>query len=271
MHPVLFHIGPLLIPSYGAFAALGVLLALMLAQRTARIAGIAPAHIWNLCIVALFAALVGSRLLLIALNWRDVTQHPMWMMGLATIHHPLLVAAGVLLGGAAAFLYAHRNHLPLRATADALAAPIALGLACEQLGALLAGSGFGTDARIPWAVTYTNILAARWSGAPLGIPVHPVQAYAAIAFLTLSVLLLVLLPARRQPGDNAGVALIGASLTVFITEIWRDWEGRGSLLHGALDGPQLAAIVMLIAGALLLREGATTPIESHDSIEAPHA
>ncbi len=93
VHPVLIHIGALLIPSYGAIAALGVLLALVLAQRTARIAGMVPAQVWNLCIAAFFAALIGSRILLLVINWHDVTQHPLWMLGLATIHHPLLVAS----------------------------------------------------------------------------------------------------------------------------------------------------------------------------------
>lgn len=269
MHPVLFHIGALLIPSYGALAALGVLLALMLAQRTARVAGVAPAEVWNLCIVALFAALIASRVLLIVINWRDVMQHPLWMLGLATIHHPLLVAAGVVLGSAAAFIYARRRRLALLSAADALAAPIALGLACEQFGALLAGSGYGTDAHVRWAVTYADPLAARWSGAPLGIPLHPVQAYAAIAFLKLSLLLLVLLPTRRQHGDVAGVALIGAAVTIYVTEIWRDWEGRGAMLNGALNGPQLAAVLMLIAGAVLLRErkraATAASIEAHNA------
>src|SRR6185437_2345700 len=254
VHPVLFHIGVLLVPSYGAMAAVGLLLALVLAQRTARSVGVAPQHVWNLCVIGLFAALLGSRLLLIALNWRDVVRHPLWMFGLATIHHPLLIVAGAILGGLAAWVYARSQHLRVLDTADALAAPIALGLACEQFGALLAGSSFGTDAHVPWAVVYTSPLAARWSGAPIGVPLHPVQAYAAIAFLTLSILLLILLPARRQPGDLAGAALMGAGIIVFITEIWRDWDGRGSLFHGVLDGPQLAALLLVLTGALLLRE-----------------
>jgi phosphatidylglycerol:prolipoprotein diacylglycerol transferase len=144
--------------------------------------------------------------------------------------------------------------MPVAGTADALAAPIALGLAFEQLGALLAGSEFGTETRVPWAVTYTHPLAARWSGAPIGVPVHPVQAYAALGWLAISVLLIVVLPARRQNGDAAGAAMVAASVLVFITEIWRDWEGRGTLLHGTLDGPQAAAVLFLLAGALMLRE-----------------
>lgn len=267
MHPVLFHIGALLIPSYGAMAALGLLLALFLAQRTARTAAVSPAHVWNLCVIALFAALIGSRLLLILLNWRDVVRHPLWMLGLATIHHPLLMAAGALLGALAAWAYARWQRLPLLSTADALAGPIALGLACEQFGALLAGSSYGIDAHVPWAVTYTSPLAARWSGTPLGVPLHPVQAYAGIAFLTLSLLLLVLLPARRQHGDVAGIALMGAGIAIFLTEFWRDREGRGAILHGALDGPQIAAIVMLLGGALLLRERKSARVASETSIE----
>lgn len=270
MHPILINIGALLIPSYGAIAALGVLLALALAQRTARIAGIVSAQLWNLCIAALFSALIGSRILLLAINWHDVTQHPLWMLGLATIHHPLLVLAAMALGGLAALVYARWHRLPLLNTADALAAPITLGIACEQLGALLAGSDFGTDTHVRWAVTYTNPLAARWSGAPLGVPVHPVQAYAALAFLTLALLLLVILPARRQHGDVAGVALMGAGIILFVTEIWRDWQGRGSLLHGALDGPQVAAIVMVLAGAVLLRKRATDRAITQPAAEVSH-
>ncbi len=104
-----------------------------------------PQQVWNLCVVALFAALVCQRLLLLLMNWSDVRLHPAWMLGLAMIHHPLLAAAGALAGVASAVLYARWRRLPLAATADALAAPLALGLAFEQLGALLAGSGYGTE------------------------------------------------------------------------------------------------------------------------------
>jgi phosphatidylglycerol:prolipoprotein diacylglycerol transferase len=253
VHPVLFHIGALVIPSYGAIAAIGVLAGLLLALHTASVARVSPNELWNLCIVALFAALVGSRLLLLAVNWRALARHPLWMLSLATIHHPLVAAVAVGIGLAAAFVYARRQHMPIADSADALAAPVAVGLGCEQVGALMAGSGYGTEATVRWAVTYTHPLAARWSGTPLGIPLHPVQAYAAIGFLTLSILLLVILPARRQHGDAAGVALIGFGVIIFLTEIWRDWEGRGAMLHNALDGPQLAAVILVIAGALLLR------------------
>jgi phosphatidylglycerol:prolipoprotein diacylglycerol transferase len=264
VHPVLFHLGAILIPAYGALAALGVVLALFLAQRTARIAGVDSAQLWNLCVLALFAALVSQRLLLVAANWSELRAHPSWILSLGIVHHPLLGAAGALAGVGAALLYARSRRLALWSTADALAAPVVLGLAFEQLGALLAGSGYGTETTVRWAVTYTDPLAAQWSGTPLGVPLHPVQAYAALAFLTLSILLLVYLPSRRQQGDVFGRALLGIGVTVFLAELWRDPEGRGALLSGALDGPQAAAVLLVLAGGwvLLERKGACQRLRS---------
>jgi phosphatidylglycerol---prolipoprotein diacylglyceryl transferase len=257
VHPVLFHIGALLIPSYGALAAAGVLLTLVLAHRTARIAGVSPTHVWNVCVVALIAALVGSRLLLAALNWDELLRHPLWIFGLATIHSPVLAAAGLMMGAASALFYMGRERMPWAATLDALAPPLVVGMACEQWGALLAGAGYGTETADGWAIVYTDPLAQRWSGTPLGIPLHPVQAYAAVGYMLLAVLLLRLLPVRRQPGDVAGMALMGLGVVVYLTELWRDPEGRGEILYGALDGPQAAAVVVVVAGGwvLLQRKG----------------
>ena len=256
MHPVLFHIGSLVIPSYGAITALGVLVALMLAQRTARLVGVDAGKVWNLCILSLFAALAAARLLLVAANWSVLRSHPAWLLGLGMVHHPLLACAGAVAGAACAVLYAWKKKLPFRATADALAPPLAAALAFEQLGSLAAGSGYGTDAGpgVGWAVVYTNPLAAIWSGTPLGVPLHPVQAYAALAFFALAVLLWVWLPLERRKGDVAGLGLLGAGVAIYLTEIWRDWEGRGALLHGIIDGPQIAAVLLVLAGTLTLRE-----------------
>jgi phosphatidylglycerol:prolipoprotein diacylglycerol transferase len=256
VHPVLFHIGSILIPSYGAITAFGVLVGLISAQRTARIVGVDAGKVWNLCILSLFAALASARLLLIAVNWGALRNHPAWLLGLAMVHHPLLAAVGALAGAGCAAWYARNSKLPLRATADALAPPLAAALAFEQLGALAAGSGYGTDAgpRVGWAIIYSDPMAAIWSGTPLGVPLHPVQAYAALAFLTLAVLLWVWLPLERRPGDVAGLWLMGAGVAIYFTELWRDWVGRGSLFDAAIDGPQIASIFLVLAGALALRD-----------------
>jgi phosphatidylglycerol:prolipoprotein diacylglycerol transferase len=75
-----------------------------------------------------------------------------------------------------------------------------------------------------------------------------------LAFLLIAVLLTVWLPRRTQQGDLAGLWLLATGVTVFITEFWRDPEGRGAVLGGALDGPQVAGVLLVLAGALVLRE-----------------
>jgi phosphatidylglycerol:prolipoprotein diacylglycerol transferase len=261
VHPVLFHFGSILIPSYGAVAALGVLLALALSQRTARVCRLDAAKVWNLSILSLFAALAAGRLLLVFANLTVLRRHPGWLFGLAMVHHPLVAGVGALAGAACAVWYARRSGLPLLGTADALAAPLALGLAFEQLGTLASGSGYGIEAApgLRWAVTYTSPLAAIWSGTPLGIPLQPVQAYSALAFLALAILLFVWLPYQRRRGDVAGLCLIGAGVAIYFTEMGRDLAGRGSLLQGALDGPQIAAALLVVAGALILRDRKSAP------------
>jgi len=263
VHPVLFHLGAVLIPSYGAAAALGVLVALFVGQWTAHRLGLNTQAVWNLSVVALLAAILTQRLLLVAINWSELRLHPSWMLALAMVHHPLLALAAAVAALVAGGVYAGKKQLPRLQVADALAAPIALGLAFEQLGALLAGSGYGADAsqHLPWAVTYASTLAARMSGTPLGVAVHPVQAYAALAWLLLALLLLVALIRHAsdgqygvRPGDLAACGLMGAGVLIYLTELWRAPEGRGRLLAGWMDAPQLAAVLLVLVAGWLLWE-----------------
>jgi phosphatidylglycerol---prolipoprotein diacylglyceryl transferase len=255
MHPVLFQFGALVVPSYGACAAFGVLLALGLAQATARRSRLDPRHAWNMLVLAVFASLAVSRLLLIAMNLSDLRKHPSWLLAIAMVHHPLLAAVGMA-GGAGAILgYARWAKLPLLAVMDCLAAPISLGMAAEQVGALLAGSDFGRESASSSmfeTVTYSNEIAARWSGTPLGVALYPVQAYAAVGAILLAGIVYCWLLLPRRMGDVAGVWLVGSGVLLFVTEMFRDWEGRGVLLGGIADIPQLVGLGMVLLGAALL-------------------
>jgi len=252
VHPVLFQIGSLLVPSYGAVAALGVLLALGMAQLTARRTGLHPRHAWNMLVLAVFAALVVSRLLLIVMNLSDLRRHPAWLLAIAMVHHPLLSAVGILGGASAVLAYAGWAHLPLAAVADCLAAPVSLGMAAEQFGALLAGSDYGRESSGALSILYSSPLAARWSGTPLGVPLYPVQAYTAIGALLIAAIVSLWMFLPRRTGDIAGVWLVGTGTLLFVTEIFRDWEGRGVLPGGIVDFPQLVGLGMVLCGGLEL-------------------
>ena len=117
VYPVLIHIGAFIIPSYGAIAALGVLAGLIVAQRTALAARLNQGQIWNLCVVALFSALIAQRLLLIVINMSALRLHPSWVLTLAMVHHPLLAGAGAAAALVAAAFYARSKQMPLASTA----------------------------------------------------------------------------------------------------------------------------------------------------------
>jgi len=263
MHPVLFQFGHLIIPSYSACAALGLLLVLWLAQWTATRAFQATAldpttatrHAWNMLVFAIFASLAVSRLLLILINLGDLRRHPSWMFALATIHHPLLAAASAASGAIAVFIYTRWMKIPIRIAADSLAAPLLLWTAAEQLGELLAGSGYGRESTSQsWiaSITYKNPIAALQSGTPLGIPLYPVQAYAALGALAVAALACGWFRLPRRNGEVAGVSLIGVGILLFVTECFRDWEGRGEFFFGVVDIPQLVGLGLVLCGGLLL-------------------
>jgi phosphatidylglycerol---prolipoprotein diacylglyceryl transferase len=258
MHPILFHIGPLIVPSYGVAVALAVLAALALAQWTAPRseldAAAGPRHAWNMIVLAVFAGIAIERLLLIVMNLSDLRHHPQWLLAIAMVHHPLLAGVGIAGGAIAILAYARWARLSLLKVADCLAAPLCLGYAFEQCGALLAGSDFGRQVITAntWSVTYTSRFAALWSGAPVGVPVYPVQVYVAAGALVLAAVLCVFLARPHCSGDIGGVWLLGFGILIFVTEGYRDWEGRGVLLSGWLDIPELAGVVFVLAGAAML-------------------
>jgi prolipoprotein diacylglyceryltransferase len=98
-----------------------------------------------------------------------------------------------------------------------------------------------------------------------------VQAYAALCFLSIAIGLILWLPHRRQDGDLAGIFLMSTGTVLFVTEFWRDPIGRGALFHGALKGPQVAAVVFVIAGAALLLDRASQRIAmtAHPTVSPP--
>ena len=104
------------------------------------------------------------------------------------------------------------------------------------------------------AITYSSELAARWSGTPLRVPLYPVQAYAALGDLLLACIVYGWLRLQHRRGDATGVWLVGSGVLLFVTEIFRDWEGRGVMLKGALDIPQLVGLGMVVLGGTMLAE-----------------
>lgn len=138
------------------------------------------------------------------------------------------------------------------AFADARAPGVALGQALARIGGLLGGSGYGTPTSLPWAVTFSD----PNSIAPLGIRLHPTQAYEALAGVLLTALILLAERRSARAGELFLLLVIGLALQRGLFDLVRgdaiwisDWVTSGQ------------AVGILVAGTLvfMLRAGLQAP------------
>jgi phosphatidylglycerol---prolipoprotein diacylglyceryl transferase len=259
VHPRLFQLGHLVLPTYGVLVALGILIALALCLHLARLLAIDTEKIWNLSVLAIATVLVGAKLLLAAALWRRYGARAL-TASLSGAQWPLL--AGIALSIAVGFWYARRAHLPIRRSADALAPALALGCSVASIGCLEAGCNYGTPTRAPWAVVFNSPYCA--AGTPLGVPLHPTQIYASLAAFAILVFLLWLLHRPHRDGEIMGAWLFLSGLSNFFLMFLRGDAIDSEIFGGFITVAQLIAVAMVVlGGALWLRRA---PL-----LEAPHA
>ncbi len=259
MYPLLFHFGHIAIPTYGACTALALLLALAVSLFAARRAGLNADKVWNLELIAILTALIGARLLMIAVHPLTFRNHPFWLLGLLTLPSVWFAWGGVVLGALAAMLYALAEGLPRLRTADALAPGVALGFAVNRMGAFCGGAAWGTPTHLPWGVVYRSVVAYLWYRVPLGVALHPVQLYDAAVSLVLFALLLWMAGRRgsRHDGEVAGAWLFLYGVARFFLEFLRGDPARDPLLGGAMTLAQLLSLVAVVAGGVLWLRGSS--------------
>src|SRR6202142_250802 len=99
MFPILFHLGPLTIRTYGAMVALAFLASLQLARMAARMRRIGETFLLDLVALLIVTGLLGARLFYILVNLSYFRDHPwesvkVWEGGLVFYGGFLLAALG---------------------------------------------------------------------------------------------------------------------------------------------------------------------------------
>ncbi len=250
MHPILFEIGGWPVYAYGVLLALAYLAGLQLAVVRARRLGLDGARVMDLGIYLIIAALVGAKLMLVAVDFDYFRRQPRELLSLVR-------AAGVFYGGllaafAVAVVLIRRYRLPLWTTTDVFAPGIALGHVVGRFGCLLAGCCYGRTTDLPWGITFTNPVAAANVGTPLGVPLHPTQLYEAGAeLLILGYLLATERRGRPFPGRTFWSYLLLYAISRFIVEFFRG-DDRGLIL-GVSTSQAVSLVVAPIALVMLIR------------------
>ncbi|MBI2778118.1 MAG: prolipoprotein diacylglyceryl transferase [Chloroflexi bacterium] len=256
--PVAFRLFGLDLRWYGIVIAVAAATALWVAQREARRRGIAPGIIGDAALWVGGAALVGGRVLYVIQNeLGTLASDPahvamVWMGGLSFYG---------ALGGAllALAVIARQQGLRLAVLLDVAAPAAAIGQAIGHLGCLISGDSYGVPTALPWAVVYTNPNAV----APLGIGLHPTQAYEAILLGALFVGLW-LGRARLAPlgdGTVAGAYLLGLAAVRFGLFFLRD---EPSVLLGLKTAQLIGLAVAGLAIVLFVSARRTArPLQIH--------
>ncbi|MFQ5400822.1 MAG: prolipoprotein diacylglyceryl transferase [Anaerolineae bacterium] len=162
MYPVL-NIGPFSFPTAGLIYIVGAWLSLSLVEWAAKRLRQDPEVAYGIGATALFAGLVGARLAFVAQYWSGFKEN------LLAIVWPLnsgyIAWAGLIVALAGAFFYGRAKQAQPAPMLDVLAPGLIAGLMFVSLADFLAGPGFGTLTRAPWAITQFSVRR------------HPVQIY----------------------------------------------------------------------------------------------
>ncbi len=239
INPVAFSIAGVDVRWYGLTLVLAMLVAYAIADHEARRRRLPAGIVADAVIWVAVAALAGGRLLFVLQNGLpDLAEHPahifmVWTGGLSFY-------GGLIAGLLAIVALARRRGVDWLTALDVAAPAAAIGQAIGHIGCLIGGDSAGIPTTVPWAVVYRNPAAM----APLDTPLHPTQAYEAIALLGL---FLVLWALRRRsfmvPGALAAAYLGGLAAIRFALFFLRD---EPSVLFG-LKTAQLIGIAIGIA------------------------
>ena len=161
----------------------------------------------------------------------------------------VLTSAGDFYGGligaliASAIFFWRTPRVPFWRAADLCGPAIALGQAIGRVGCFMAGDDYGRPTHVPWAVTFSDPDAARIGGAPLGVPLHPVQLYESIVCLVLFVVLVRLSRRKRFDGEVILAYTWLYTMARFVLDFRGDAD-RGFILGGSLSTSQCIALFL---------------------------
>lgn len=189
MRPVLFEIADFPIYSYGFTIFIAFLLAIFLAQRAAPAAGFKKDHVFDVAIMTIILAIIGSRIFFVALYWDYFSQNPFEIF--AVRQGGLSFYGGFLAPLIGGFFYARKKKISMLAFLDFISPYVALGYSITRIGCFLNGCCYGvpTDSFLGVVFPTADHLAR-----------HPTQLYSTAAMLVVFVLVLLIQKKPRPRG-----------------------------------------------------------------------
>ena len=245
MHPRLLTTPFFTLHTFGLLLASAYSAALWWLIREGRREGLDVDALSSLGFWAIGGAIIGAKVLMIVRDFPEYAAAPSELFSLS-----MLTSAGDFYGGfigaliASVIFFRRDPSLPFWRTADLCGPAIALGQAIGRVGCFMAGDDYGGPTQLPWAVTFTDPDAARIGGAPLGVPLHPVQLYESIVCLVLFAVLVRLRRRKRFDGEVILAYTFLYAVARFVLEFFRGDADRGFVFGRLLSTSQFIALIL---------------------------
>jgi phosphatidylglycerol:prolipoprotein diacylglycerol transferase len=263
MYPRFLQFGAFVISTYGVLAVVAALCGIALWTSIARHIGLDAAKIQNAGLLAVVSVVVGARLAVVIANWRGFLEAPLLILAAGTLASGSAAIFGVLLAVAAVALYLLRGRMPLLRALGAAAPAVMLAAAILDIGNFASGSHYGAPTAARWGVVYSSRFAARTTGVPLGIALHPVQLYAAIVHFVLAAILVMMLRHESASLQVLGTALFAEGVLRFVlAPLSGDYAGASVLFHVVTPAQAVAMLMVILGGACWLGRG-SLPVVHH--------
>jgi phosphatidylglycerol:prolipoprotein diacylglycerol transferase len=248
IRPTLFHILGWGVPSYSFFMVLAVGVGLLLFWREAARQREAGERTVMVLLGAVFGGVLGSKIPMIMLYWRDMAAQ--WPD--ATLLVTSRSITGGLVGGALG-VFAAKRWFGITGRRGNLFVPgIAAGMAIGRLGCFLRGCCYGNPASLPWAVDFGD-----------GVPRHPTQLYEMVFMLAM--LAAGWIAVRRWP-EPAGLVFKAFMLVYFAFRFMIEFIRDEPLYGMGLTLFQWISVAMVVFYAIdlmmLLHEGKRSRVDT---------
>lgn len=217
MWPVVIHLGPLTVYSYGTMMAIAFLVGGWIVGKELERRGLPSEAASSMVFWAAVGGIGGSKLWAVIDDWQALLSDPIGMI----FSGSGFVWYGGLVGGTAAVSWViRREHLPWLSVVDCIAPALAVAHAIGRIGCQLAGDGdWGSVTEVPWAMAYPAAIVG-WPYPP-GVRVHPTPIYEMLAYFTVFA---VLWSMRKRPHSEGSIFwwyLVLASGSRFVIEFYR--------------------------------------------------
>jgi phosphatidylglycerol:prolipoprotein diacylglycerol transferase len=215
--PVILHLGPLTIYSYGTMMAIAFLVAGWLTGKELDRRGMPGEVASSMVFWGAVGGIGGSKLWAVLQDWHALLHDP---IGLIFSGSGFVWYGGLLGGTLAVSMVIWKHRLPWLKVVDCIAPALVLAHGIGRIGCQLAGDGdWGSVTDVPWAMAYPNAIVG-WSYPP-GVLVHPTPIYEMLAYFAVFAILWSMRTRPHPDGTLFWWYLVLASGSRFVIEFVR--------------------------------------------------